>query len=523
MSGVPRSGTDERDERSAGPAPGRRSRAVLPGIGSVGLVALCVLFTLAVRVPFLTKPLMPDEAGLLIIAHNWAEGPYLYGDYFVGRGILLIAFYALADLLGGPLALRLLAGLVAAVMVVAAGWAGHLLRGRAGAGWAALVAAAWSSTYAFSSDVMNERLVAATLVMLCCALTLSAVQRPRPGGRAVMAGVLAIAPLLVVQSYADGLVFAGVVLLASLQARTISAGDAVRVAAGGLVGMLVAAAALGLVLATTWMTAAQWWFQMFGYRVAASRIVGVGTEKPLDRMQLLLWLATLSGMLLLVVCLLTGFREIRRRPDLRPTWFALWAMLGLTLASMAAGGDWWPDYLLQPIPALAMAAALVAPSITWSGLGARLAAVVATGAALVAVYLGLYNPLLGTPDNEAAVGEWMAAGAEDGDTVVVIWGQANVVYHSGMDSPYPYMWSLITRTLDPDLDRIVGTLRGPDAPTWVVQWYDFDAWGLDDEGRLADVMRERYVKVGTPCGMNVFVLRGADRDAPPSEACGHLG
>ena len=41
------------------------------------------------------------------------------------------------------------------------------------------MAAAWSSTYAFSSDVMNERLVAATLVMLCCALTLSAVQRPR--------------------------------------------------------------------------------------------------------------------------------------------------------------------------------------------------------------------------------------------------------------------------------------------------------------------------------------------------------
>ena len=63
-----------------------------------------MLFTLAVRVPFLTKPLMPDEAGLLIIAHNWAEGPYLYGDYFVGRGILLVAVYALADLLGGPLA-----------------------------------------------------------------------------------------------------------------------------------------------------------------------------------------------------------------------------------------------------------------------------------------------------------------------------------------------------------------------------------------------------------------------------------
>src|SRR5680860_302593 len=115
--------------------------------GSVVVVGLCVLFTLALRVPFLTWPLMPDEAGLLIIAQHWEEGPFLYGDYFVGRGVVLMLLYSLADALGGALALRLLACLVVAVLVIAAGWAGHCLRGRSGATWAALVAASYGSTY----------------------------------------------------------------------------------------------------------------------------------------------------------------------------------------------------------------------------------------------------------------------------------------------------------------------------------------------------------------------------------------
>ena len=103
-------------------------------LGSVPLVGLAVLFTIALRVPYLNRPLLPDEAGLLIIAQNWSEGPYLYGDYFVGRGIVLVLLYALGDLLGGAVGVRVLAVLVAGLMVVSAAWAGHQLRGRSGAG-----------------------------------------------------------------------------------------------------------------------------------------------------------------------------------------------------------------------------------------------------------------------------------------------------------------------------------------------------------------------------------------------------
>jgi hypothetical protein len=35
--------------------------------------------------------------------------------------------------------------------------------------------------------------------------------------------------------------------------------------------------------------------------------------------------------------------------------------------------------------------------------------------------------------------------AERGDTVQVLYARANVVYFSGLRSPYPYQWSLMLR------------------------------------------------------------------------------
>jgi hypothetical protein len=140
-------------------------------------------------------------------------------------------------------------------------------------------------------------------------------------------------------------------------------------------------------------------------------------------------------------------------------------------------------------------------------------------AAVVAVYLGLAHPIFGTPTNEASTGRWLAAGGKPGDSVVVVYGQANVVFYSGMTTPYPFLWSLQTRTLDPHLDEMVGELSGPDAPTWVVQWTDPDTWGLDADGRLAGVIARRYVEVGRPCGAEVFLRRGVSRDVVPDSVC----
>ena len=215
---------------------------------------------------------MPDEAGLLLVGRQWSEGPYLYGHSFIGRGLLAVGFYRLGDLLGGGTGVRLLGCLVAALLVVAAGRAGHLLGGRLGAGCAALLAASYSSTYFFASHVMNERLLGAALVMGSCTATLTALRSARPWPWAVTAGVLGAAPVLVVQSYLDGLVFAAVVLLVLLVRG--GAGDRPRVVLlGGTLGMSVTVAAAVLLMAATWMTLDQLWSQLVGYRVDASVLV----------------------------------------------------------------------------------------------------------------------------------------------------------------------------------------------------------------------------------------------------------
>lgn len=483
------------------------------------LVGLAVLFTLALRVPFLTQPLLPDEAGMLLIAQSWSEGPYLYGDYFVGRGLLVVAFYALGDLLGGPLGIRLLACLVAALTVAAAGWAGHQVRGRAGAGWAALVAAAYSSTYAFSSEVMNERLLGAALVMASVAFTLAAVRRRGAVLPAVAAGVLATAPLLVVQSYADGFAFAGALLVTSVLVGTLTMRESGRTALGGLLGVGLVALAVTVLLATTWMTGSQLWFQMLGYRVEASLVVDNSTERPMIRLLQLGVLVVLTGVLLVLLAFAAAARRVWREPDLTTVWAGVTAMLVMSTAGIVAGGDYWRDYLLQPLPAFALAAALVAPEAGRPGRAMRAAGVLAAVSAVVAVLVGLYKPVLGSPAEETATGEWLGAAARPDDTAVVLYGKANVLHSAGLRGPYPFMWSLLLRTLDPELDLMVDTLEGPDAPTWVVQWHDLDSWELDSEDRLQHVLDERYTVVGQVCERNVYLLRGETRDVGPPPVC----
>lgn len=519
-----RPGGDDSDAASGSEATPARRPAGRTGLGSVALVGLCVLFTLVLRLPYLTWPLLPDEAGLLIIAEQWREGPFLYGDYFVGRGVLLVLLYSLADALGGVLALRLLACVVAASMVVAAGWAGYELRGRPGAGWAALVAASYSSSYAWSSGVMNGRLVAAAVVMLSCACTLAAIRRvgTRAGDAlAVLAGVAAAAALLFVQSYVEGAAFAGVLLLASWRLRILPGAAAARIASRGALGMLLTAAALSLGILVSWATASQLWFQMFGFRWQVRATID-SSDSDMERLVTLLVIAALSGALLLLLCLVLNVGQVVRRRDVAAPWMAVSTMAVVSGVVMTLGGSWYADYLLQMIPALVLATALVAPQRTWTGLGMRLGAVIAALAAVVAQYLGLERPILGTTTTEAAVGRWVAAGVEEGDTAVVTWGKANLLHEAGTTSPYPYLWSLLTRTLDPDLELLLATLRGPDAPTWVVEWYDFESWGGGGGDDLAEVIGERYVHAGSPCGVDVYVLETEPREPPPDDLCGTI-
>jgi hypothetical protein len=121
---------------------------------------------------------------------------------------------------------------------------------------------------------------------------------------------------------------------------------------------------------------------------------------------------------------------------------------------------------------------------------------------------------------EVQMGRYLKAAARDGDTGMVTWGHAEMLFYGGLTSPYPHLWSLPTRTLDPDLTHLVETVRGPQAPTWLVEWNSFDSWGIDDADRLADAVAEHYELVGSPCGRNLYLLRGVERALPSAQPCG---
>ena len=121
----------------------------LPGIRRLRIhpVVLIAVLAAALRVPYLRAPMSPDEGGFLVVARHWHPGGgSLYGPYWVDRPPLLIAFFRLADALGGFTALRLLGCLLVAsavigVAVAAASTARSATESRRASVWAAAVAA----------------------------------------------------------------------------------------------------------------------------------------------------------------------------------------------------------------------------------------------------------------------------------------------------------------------------------------------------------------------------------------------
>jgi hypothetical protein len=127
---------------------------------------------------------------------------------------------------------------------------------------------------------------------------------------------------------------------------------------------------------------------------------------------------------------------------------------------------------------------------------------VATGVGVAA------EPRTGEPESTATL---LREASRPGDGVVVTYGHANLVEESGLATPYRYLWSLPMRVRDPHLDGLVALLDEDHAPTWLVEWDDFDAWGIDASGRLAATVSAHYHQVTTVCGHAVWLHDGRER------------
>jgi 4-amino-4-deoxy-L-arabinose transferase-like glycosyltransferase len=477
-------------------------------------VAVAAAVAGLVRLLGLTRPVRADEAGFELVARSWnPSGGSLYGAYFVDRPPSLIAVYKVSDAIGGPLAIRVVGAVACAVLVLLAAWLGRLVADERAARWSAVAAAALATTPAIDLVAVKGEVLALPVLVGAVGLAVGAV-RDRATWPAFAAGLLAGLALGLKQNLAGAALFTGVLVVGSALAGRLGRRDFARLTAAALTGF-----ALPVLATVGWALAAgvrlhTLWYAVYGFRTDASAALGdVPTEAPMRRALLLLLLLVVTGIAVVLAAYLAGVRGQWRRDA--PLTGAVVAMIGFDVLALAAGGSFWQDYAFGLVPATLLALALLAAR--WRE---RLVPLMVASTLIWLVCWGVWN-LAGQQEfNEHDTGVALKEVAEPGDTLVVFGGRADVQLESGMPSPYPYLWSLPMRTLDPDLVELRALVTGPDAPTWLVEWWPFDTW--TSEGRaLEREVKERYVEHDTGCGdRTIWLLKGVDRPVPEPDCSG---
>jgi hypothetical protein len=100
---------------------------------------------------------------------------------------------------------------------------------------------------------------------------------------------------------------------------------------------------------------------------------------------------------------------------------------------------------------------------------------------------------------EVRTGEAIAAAARPGERVLVYGGRPDIQWASGAESPYPYLWSLPMRTLDPGLRDLSSVLTGSNPPQWFVEAARLDSWSELGTRPVERSLLRKYQFVRTAC------------------------
>jgi hypothetical protein len=467
--------------------------------------AVLALVAALARLPFIDRPLSPDEGGFLLLAGQWSPGSSLYGDYWVDRPPLLIGLFGLADHLGGTVALRVVGMVAVAVAVVLAGVLGSVAA--PGRRWAATLTAATAavflSTPLFGTREVNGELLAVPFLLGGLVAVLLAVEgRRRARLWWAVAGVLAIAAMAVKQNMADVAVAGLVALVWQLRVRGLrrAAYDALAAAAGA-----VAAVAVLVVWAETMGTEPRaLWDAAVRFRFEAAAVISADDPGvTAERLRSMLHALALSGAPVLYLLPLLAVPRARERGSLpfMAAAVSLWEIIGV-----AAGGSYWWHYLVGLVPGLVLVvAALVRHR---PGLQAPVAALLVY-ATLIGLEVDRQADDVSVRLREtAAAADFLADHKSPGDTGVVAYGAPSILREAGVRSPYEYLWSLPVRVRDPDLTELSRIMRGPDRPTWmIVQADTLDTWAIHPD-TAQELLDRDYRLVGVVGPWRFFHVDG---------------
>jgi len=369
-----------------------------------------------------------------------------------------------------------------------------------------VVAGTFLATPLFGTGMVNGELLAVPLVLAGLVALLHA--WTSTGRRALLwaalAGAAAAAAPLVKQNVLDALVVAGVLVLQGLRSAT-------RRHTLALAAAVLAGASLATLGCLVWADArgtepSLLWDAVVTFRGQAATVIdSSSSDSTFQRFLQLVGSAAMSGAPLLLVVMLLRLRrraEAAGPPDLR---YPALVLVLWELAVVAAGGSYWLHYLIGLVPGLVLvcvAAGQRPPALRrWTAAVVALACVSAgVATAFTADHIPRYA-------SDAAVAAYLRAHRRAGDTVVVGFGHPDIVWDSGMRSPYDLLWSLPVRVRDPRLLQLTQVLSGPEAPTWVVvSGSSLDTWGVDATTAQA-VLDERYRPAAAAGSYEIWRLR----------------
>jgi hypothetical protein len=486
-------------------------------------VWLAAIAAFVARFPGLLWPLRPDEAGFLLVARNLHPEPdSLYGRYWVDRPPPVIWLVQATDWVGGAYTHRLVGALACALLVLASAAATRETALRAGvvdpvavrrlAGWVAVGTAALVSNAQIDPVAAKGEVLGIPLVLASCWLSLRAVRR-LAAADAFWAGCLAVLAVGFKQSILGGIVFGAVLLLGSAAARQLPWRTAGRLALAAAAGGAVPVAAVVAWTLASGSRLQTLWYTSVSFRSDASRVIASqNSEGAQSRIGLLVVVFVGVGMLLLLVCFLVRVPSLVRH-DAVPV-VAVLAMVTVDLLDVAFSGSFWLPYLFVLVPPLSLAlAALVAHDhlgLSRHRVSPAVVAVVATSSVLSLVaWTAAWA--VGRVPVEVRTGEAIAAAARPGDRVLVYGGRADIQWASRAGSPYPYLWSLPMRTLDPDLEELRRVLTGSNPPTWFVEATYINTWSELGTRPVERSLISKYEFVRTACGRyRIYHLNSVD-------------
>ncbi|HEV2798196.1 MAG TPA: hypothetical protein VGV65_11300 [Nocardioides sp.] len=463
------------------------------------------------RFPSLLWPLRPDEAGFLLVARAWRpEAESVYGHYFVDRPPPIIWLMQATDGVGGAYTHRLVGAVGCALLVLAAGAATREVARRAGlvdptavrrtTAWVAVGTAALVGNAQIDPVAAKGELFGIPLVMASCWLSLRAVRRISAGD-AFWAGFLAMLAVGLKQSIVGGLVFGGVLLVGSVLARQLPWRATGRCALAAVAGAAVPVAAVVVWALVVGVRLEALWYTAVSFRSDANRTIATqAADGATGRIWVLVLVFIGIGMLVLVVCFLAQLPGLLRL-DAVPV-VAVLVMLAVDLAALAVSGSYWMPYLFVPIPPVALALALLLSNDRVRGTRDRanpaaIAFVVASSVVALVGWTGAW--VGGRVPVEVRTGQALDAIAQPGDRVLVYGGRADIQWATHASSPYPHLWSLPMRTLDPGLDDLRSVLTGNNPPTWFVEAVYINTWSELGTRPVESSLIRKYEFVVTAC------------------------